>query len=95
MPTTKTYTETISTYDLNKTLKKLATQAGLVALIAVLTYFIDNGLPELMFKFPQYAAIIAVFSALTVATLNYLKHRKDTKTVKKDSETGEIVEVLN
>ena len=93
--TPKTYTETIRTYDPWITIKKLLTQAGLVALIAVLTYFIDSGLPELALEYPEYAAIIAVASALIVATLNYLKHKNDATLVKKDSKTGEIVEVLD
>jgi len=85
----------LSTYDPWITLKKLIGQALIVALVAVLTYFVDIGLPELALEFPEYAATITLVSALIVALLNYLKHKDDSQLVKMDSKTGEIVEILD
>jgi len=90
----KLVTARVSSYDPWITVKKVLFQALLVAVIAILTYFIDTGLPQIMLEYPEYAAIIAVASALIVALLNYLKHMNDTQLVKMDPETEEIVEVL-
>jgi len=93
MPNTnQTYTTVVEDgYNKWKTIEKFLIQGAIVAIIAFLTYFVEVGFPGLQLEYPQYAAIIAMISAIVVALINYLKHYKDTVVVIKDSKTGIIL----
>jgi len=88
----KYVTKTVNTYDPWITLKKFLIQAGLVALVAFLTYWVDTAIPQLMLDYPQYMAILSMVTAVIIALVNYIKHNQDTMIVKENLETGEIIE---
>jgi len=74
----------ISTYDWTITVKKFFIQMILVGAIASLVWAVEEGIPELVLSYPQYATILAMLSAVVTAILNYLKHYKDSIEVDDD-----------
>ncbi|MBE3093943.1 MAG: hypothetical protein IMZ52_02850 [Actinobacteria bacterium] len=73
--------ETIPAYDIKITIKKWATELGILLGITGLTYLVDTVIPDLQIGYPEYAGIIVVFTPLVVGLINYLKHKNDTKIV--------------
>jgi len=79
MPAKKT--KIVNTYDWTITLKKFFVQMLIVAAVAALTWAVDAGLPDLILNYPEYAAVLALVSAIIVAIINYIKHYGDTAEV--------------
>lgn len=77
----KKKTMTVNSYDWKITVKKFFFQFLLVAIIAALTWAINEGLYDIMLDYPQYTAIISLVSAILVALVNYLKHYQDTEEI--------------
>jgi len=78
---TKTKTMTVPSYDWKITAIKFFKQFLLVAILAGILWSIEEGIPELVLEYPQYAAILSLISAVVVALYNYIKHYKDTEEV--------------
>lgn len=81
----------VPVYKISDTVWNMIKQMLIVGAVAMGTFFVNLGAPELISSYPEYAAIIIAVSAVITGIIHWYNHKDDTQEVTINTETGEIV----